>query len=216
MKISFNLPNMRKISFPAINQVILIMTIAEFVFAISVAFITPVFALFVVNDIKAPVAAAGFSVAVYWGIKSILQLPIARYLDKNHGEIDDFYSMIGGLFIMACVQYFYYFVGSEWQIYLLQSLMAVGNAFVTPPFLAIFSRHIDKDKEGRLTFLYVKRNYRKKGIGEELTKKRISWLKSRKIKRIESGIYLRNKPSINNLKKAGFKPISIKLELKIK
>ncbi|OHA05141.1 MAG: hypothetical protein A2934_04030 [Candidatus Sungbacteria bacterium RIFCSPLOWO2_01_FULL_47_10] len=147
MKISFNLPNMRKISFPAINQVILIMTIAEFVFAISVAFITPVFALFVVNDIKAPVAAAGFSVAVYWGIKSILQLPIARYLDKNHGEIDDFYSMIGGLFIMACVQYFYYFVGSEWQIYLLQSLMAVGNAFVTPPFLAIFSRHIDKDKE---------------------------------------------------------------------
>ena len=75
---------------------------------------------------------------------------------------------------------------------------------------------IDKDKEGRLTFLYVKRNYRKKGIGEELTKKRISWLKSRRIKRIESGVYLKNKPSINNLKKAGFKPISIKLELKIK
>lgn len=75
---------------------------------------------------------------------------------------------------------------------------------------------INKNKEGRLTFLYIKRTYRKKGVGKELTKKRISWLKSKKIKRIKSGVYLKNKPSINNLKKAGFKPISLKLELKLK
>ena len=75
---------------------------------------------------------------------------------------------------------------------------------------------IDKDKDGRLTFLYVRREYRKKGVGKKLTKKRIDWLKSKKIKRIESGVYLQNKPSINNLKKLGFKPISIKLQLKLK
>ncbi|MEX2017242.1 MAG: GNAT family N-acetyltransferase [Candidatus Pacearchaeota archaeon] len=75
---------------------------------------------------------------------------------------------------------------------------------------------IDKSKEGRLTLLYIRRDYRKRGIGMRLTKERINWLKSKKIKRIESGVYLNNKPSINNLKKSGFKPVALKLELKLK
>ena len=75
---------------------------------------------------------------------------------------------------------------------------------------------IGKDKEGRLTFLYIRKNFRKKGIGRKLTEERIKWLKSKNIKRVESSAYLKNKPSINNLKKIGFTPISIRFGKKLK
>ena len=146
MKIIFNI-NIPKISFPAVNQVILIIIFAEFVMGASTAFITPLFALFIVNDVLASVATVGIAVAIFWAVKSIVQLPVARQLDKNHGEIDDYYSMLIGLGVIMIVQYIYYFVGSIWQIYLLQILLAIGHAFYVPPFFGMFSRHLDKDKE---------------------------------------------------------------------
>lgn len=146
MKISFNF-NFPQFKFPAINQVILIIIFAEFVIGASTAFITPLFALFIVNDILAPVTSVGIAVAIFWAVKSIVQLPVARQLDKNHGEIDDYYSMLIGLAVIMAVQFMYYFVGSVWQIYFLQVLLAVGHALYVPPFFGIFSRHLDKDKE---------------------------------------------------------------------
>lgn len=126
---------------------ILIIIFAEFVIGAANAFILPVFALFIVKDLAAPVAVVGIAIAIFWAVKSILQLPIARYLDKNHGEIDDYYSMLIGLIIITVSQYLYYFVSSAWQIYLLQALFALGSALYVPPFFGIFSRHLDKGKE---------------------------------------------------------------------
>lgn len=146
MKIIFNI-NIPKITFPQINQVILIIIFAEFVIGAATAFIAPLLALFIVNDLKAPVTAVGIALAIFWAVKSIVQLPVARQLDKNHGEIDDYYSMLIGLGILMVAQYLYYFVGSVWQIYLLQLLLAVGHALYVPPFFGMFSRHLDKGKE---------------------------------------------------------------------
>lgn len=132
---------------PLVNQAILVIIFAEFILTTGTALISPIFALFVVETIGAPVTVVGFAIAIYWGVKSILQLPVARYLDKNHGEIDDFYAMLSGLILITIATYLYYFVTFVWQIYLLQFLIAVGDAFIVPPFLAIFSRHLDKDQE---------------------------------------------------------------------
>lgn len=107
----------------------------------------PVFALFVIDDVKASIATIGFAAAIYAITKSIIQLFVAKQLDKNHGEVDDYYSMLIGLaFGIVCV-YLYYFVEHVWQIYLLQFLIGIGDAFVVPPFYAIFTRHIDKERE---------------------------------------------------------------------
>lgn len=133
--------------FSKINQVILVIIFAEFILTTGTALISPIFALFVVETIGAPVTVVGFSIAIYWGVKSILQLPIAQYLDKNHGEIDDFYALLGGSALITIAAYLFYFVNSVWQIYLLQFLIAIGDAFAVPPFLAIFSRHLDKEHE---------------------------------------------------------------------
>ena len=68
----------------------------------------PVFAIFLletiaVGDIAQGAKIAGFATLFYWLTKSILQIPIGRYLDKNHGEVDDFWFFVMGTFIVALV-----------------------------------------------------------------------------------------------------------------
>ena len=75
---------------------------------------------------------------------------------------------------------------------------------------------INKNKEGRFTMLYIKREFRRKGIGKKLTTERLKWLKKMNAKNIEAGPYIKNKSSISNLKKFGFKPISIRMVKKLK
>lgn len=132
---------------PPINQVILIIIFAEFIFTVGGSLINPVFALFVTQNVGAPITALGFAISIYWITKSILQLPVARYLDKNHGELDDYYAIIGGLALTTIAVYLYYFVNSIWQIYFLQVLSAIGDSFIIPPLFAIFARHLDRDQE---------------------------------------------------------------------
>lgn len=136
------------IKFPKLNQVILLIILAEFIFVTATTLVSPIFALFITEDIGAAARVVGFAVAVYWIVKSILQLPVARYIDRNHGEIDDYYSMIGGLLLTTIGVFLFYVATREWHIYAIQFLIAVGDSFVVPPFYAIFTRHIDKDQEG--------------------------------------------------------------------
>ena len=138
---------LKKLRMPPVNQVILIIIFAEFVFTIGAALIGPLVAIFIIKDIGASVTVVGFAVAVYWIVKSILQLPVARYLDKNHGEIDDYYSVLIGLAISTAAVYLYYFVQAAWHIYALQILIGMGDALVVPAFQAIFARHLDKNQE---------------------------------------------------------------------
>ena len=135
-------------SFLKLNQVILIIIFALFIITIAASLNVPFFAIFVLQDIGAAAAAVGFASAIYWAAKSILQLPIARYLDKNHGEIDDYYSLIIGISITTCGVFLFYLAGELWHIFAIQFLIAVGDAFAVPPLYAIFTRHIDRGSEG--------------------------------------------------------------------
>ncbi len=71
-------------------------------------------------------------------------------------------------------------------------------------------------KEGTVTMVYVDRKFRKKGIGKTILKKLILWLRKRKAKYIEAGLYWRNIPSRKLNEKLGFKPISLKMRLETK
>ncbi len=72
-----------------------------------------------------------------------------------------------------------------------------------------------KNKETGITeSVYVNKRYRKKGIGKKIMGDMIKWLKTKKLKYIESSAYLRNKPSVKLHKKLGFKPFLIRMRLK--
>lgn len=131
------------------NAVISFIILSDFVLTASATLISPLFALFVTGQIAGGTAkVVGFSMAIYWIIKSSVQLPVAKFLDRNHGEIDDYYFMLSGILLGSVVIGSYYFATQAWHIYLLQGLFGVADAFLVPPFYAIFTRHIDKGSEG--------------------------------------------------------------------
>jgi len=112
----------------------------------------PIFAIFIVKNIAVGNIAeaakiAGFSALCFWITKSLLQIPIGRYLDKNHGERDDFWFMVLGTFMMALVPIGYLLSTQPWHIYGLQIFYAIAAALNFPSWSAIFTRHIDKGKE---------------------------------------------------------------------
>lgn len=135
--------------FPKLNQVILVIVMAYFVLTAAAGFLPPIYALFITTQIAgATVASVGLAITIYWITKSVLQLFVARFIDRNRGEIDDFYFMIAGGLLNAVFITLYYFASHITHIYLLQFFIGAADAMVIPPFYAIFTRHIDKGKEG--------------------------------------------------------------------
>ncbi len=131
-----------------VNHVIRTLVLSDFFMNAGFSVFAPVFAIFVTKQIEGgSMQVIGFAAALTQIFKAGLQIPIARYLDKNHGEYDDFYSMIGGSILVALVPFLYMFASIPKHIYMIQSLYGVGLAFAIPPWYAIFSRHLDKLKE---------------------------------------------------------------------
>jgi MFS family permease len=133
----------------SINKVIRTLIGADLVFLSALGFVNPIFAIFITGQIKGgSIEVIGFTAAIYWITKSILEIPIGRFLDKRKGEKDDLHFLVIGYLIVACVHFGYLFSYLPWHIYFLQGIYAVGLAMSWPAWYAIFTRHVDKGKEG--------------------------------------------------------------------
>lgn len=135
-----------------INKVIKTLIISDFFTNLGWGFLSPVFAIFILEKVShggltQAAEIAGLSALFYWIPKSFFQIPLGIYLDKNHGEKDDFWFMIMGTFLIALVPLGYLFATTAWHIYCLQVVYAAGAAMSFPSWMAIFTRHIDKNKE---------------------------------------------------------------------
>ena len=149
--------------FKEINKIVKTLIVADLFVNTGWGLLGPVFAIFIVQNITGGNASdaaevAGFASLFYWTVKSVLQIPLGKYLDRNHGEIDDFQFMVLGKFLTALVPFGFLISSQAWHIYAFHVLHAIGNAMVVPSWSAIFTRHIDKGKEAyewglRSTFL---------------------------------------------------------------
>lgn len=136
----------------AFNRVIKILIFSDFILNSGWGLIAPIFAIFLVQRISfgdqiEAAKVAGFASLIYWVSKSILQIPIANYLDKKRGEKDDFWCMFFGGLLSAIAPFGFVVSTSPFHIYFFQFLRAIGMAMNVPAWLAIFTRHIDKGKE---------------------------------------------------------------------
>ncbi|MBI2628108.1 MAG: MFS transporter [Candidatus Niyogibacteria bacterium] len=130
-----------------ISKVVKIMVLSDFVFNSALGSFGPVFAIFLTDKITGGNAeVVGFSVAVYWVVKSIFQLPIARFLDKTDGEKDDFYALFTGYILASISVFLFIFAKTPLHIYLIQAFFGIVMAIAVPAWYGIFTRHIDDDK----------------------------------------------------------------------
>ncbi|MFH1671459.1 MAG: MFS transporter [Candidatus Portnoybacteria bacterium] len=130
------------------NKIISFLILSDIALVGGFGFIAPIFAIFLTERIEGGnIEVAGYAAAVYWIVKSLIVIPIGRYLDKNHGEKDDFWFIVIGNILASLVVFGYIFSRLPWHIYVLEGLYAVGAAMNIPAYTAVFTRHIDKGKE---------------------------------------------------------------------
>src|SRR3989338_2720321 len=131
-----------------ISHVVRTLVVSDFFINAGFSVFAPVFAIFVTKQIDGgTLAVVVFAADIFQIFKSGLQIPIAKYLDKNHGEYDDFYSMVFGTFLIALVPFLYLFATKTSHVYMIQALYGIGASFAIPPWYAIFTRHVDKMQE---------------------------------------------------------------------
>jgi len=133
----------------SINKIVLVLIKADFWFFSALGFVAPIFAVFLTDKLKdGSLEVAGFATAIYWIGRSIFEIPIGKFLDKIRGEKDDLLVLIAGYFIVALIHFGYTFATLSWHIYILEVFYALAMAMAMPGWSAIFTRHIDKGREG--------------------------------------------------------------------
>jgi len=138
-----------------INNLIKILTFSDVLIVSGWGLTNPIFAVFVTQQIRGgSLELVGLATAIYWIIRSALQLPFARLIDSIKGEIDDFMVMAMGSIIMSTVPFLYIFASTNIHVLFLQGLLGFSSAMVSPGWLAIFTRHIDKHIEAEEWGLY--------------------------------------------------------------
>jgi hypothetical protein len=132
-----------------VNRFIKIMIFSDFVMWSAFGLVGPIFAVYITQQIPGgSLAVVGFASGLQLILKSILQIPISRWIDKNRGEWDDFYTAIAGSFLLSLVPFFYIFMRTPADLYFVQIIYALGAAMNFPGWVAIFTRHVDKGREG--------------------------------------------------------------------
>jgi predicted MFS family arabinose efflux permease len=128
------------------NRAIKILLFTNSVVLVAGAMLGPFYAIYVEN-IGGDIFDASITVAIFAVIAGITTLISGRFTDKiKEGELVIVfgYAMMGVGFIL------YLFVDSILTLFLVQIVIGFSNAIYNPAFDAIYTKHIDKRKAGRI------------------------------------------------------------------
>jgi len=132
-----------------INKIILYLIYSDILLISSWGLISPIIAVFFTDHIpNGDIVTTGIASTIFFVTRSILQIPIAKYIDSIKGEQDNYKATLLGTFIVAIIPFFYMMISSVPQLYLIQIIYGIGSAISTTGWLTIFTKHLDKDREG--------------------------------------------------------------------
>lgn len=124
------------------NKSLKILILINIIFFFGANMFPPVFALFI-KEIGGGALAAGSIWAVFAIFTGFLVFILSRFGDKIKEKE---YLVAGGYIFRLLAWLGYFFVNALWQIYILQILLAIGEALGSPAFNAIYSEHLNKGR----------------------------------------------------------------------
>ncbi|MEK7094500.1 MAG: MFS transporter [Patescibacteria group bacterium] len=131
------------------NSIVRALIVSDVLWISGMGLLGPIFALYVVDFINGGNAEiAGIAATVYLATKSVMQIPAATIIDRIRGEVDDYTILLAATAVGAFLPMLYLFIETPIQLYAVQFCLGLAMAFAFPPFMAIFTRHIDKGREG--------------------------------------------------------------------
>jgi hypothetical protein len=112
--------------------------------------VSPIMAIFIIDEVRgASLVTVGLMAAIYWAVRSSIELPMATVIEKTKSEKDDLYVLILGLLLVSIAAFWLTIVKTVPQLFTNQAIKALGFAFYAASWSGIFSRHIDKNKAAR-------------------------------------------------------------------
>lgn len=140
---------MRLTDFFSVNNAVRILLAYLFIVNASEGLFLPIIAVYITNTIAgATLATVGFSVVFYAVAKAVIQVPLAKAIDKKKGERDDFIVLFSGAIIGVLYAYGFLLIKEPWHLYFLEAWGGVGAALLMAAYYGLFARHVDKGNEG--------------------------------------------------------------------
>lgn len=138
------------ITFANINPTVRFLTVSDAVLTAALGLFGPIFAVYLAANIQTPNAleVIGIGTSIYLFTRSIGQIPLAYFIDKIKGERDDFYLLLFGNTVFIVVPILYTIISEPWHLFVIQFVYGLGAALTYPTWSAVFTRHIDKGREG--------------------------------------------------------------------
>jgi MFS family permease len=110
-------------------------------------FITPIFGLFVVNEIKGGnIEIVAFTFSFYLIIRVIVELISSKRM-ANFSDKKKLKTTIFGMVILSLSYIGFAFASEVYQVYVIYGLTGIGLGIATPAKNSLFSAHLDKNKE---------------------------------------------------------------------
>jgi MFS family permease len=131
------------------NKVIKVLILSDIIILAGFGLSDPIFAIFLKDDLAGgSIAAAGIAATIYLLAKAILQVPIGRWTDQEKGSRRELYTMFFGSALTTIVPVIYIFSTTIYHVYLAQVLHGLGAALAYPGWIVLFTRFLDRNKEG--------------------------------------------------------------------
>jgi MFS family permease len=130
-----------------LNRVVEAFIVSETFFWAAWNFITPIFAIFVINDIKGgniQIAASAFS--FYLITRVIFEIIAGRY-STGKSDLNKLWMTILGMLLLSVAYIGFAFSHSIIQLFFFYVITGIAIGTVTPAKNSLFSEHLDHDRE---------------------------------------------------------------------
>ncbi len=116
--------------------------------------VDPILAIYIKDNLEGgTVFSAAVCSTLFLLVKSLVQLPFSKYIDKHKAD-HDLKWLIAGSLLITLVPFFYIFSYSVFHIYIAQIIHGVGSGLAYSAWLGIWSVSLDKNKESFEWSLY--------------------------------------------------------------
>ena len=129
------------------NHTIKILLISDVFVLTAFGLMSPILAIFFKEDLTGgTIVAAGVASTIFMVVKSLVQLPFSRYVDRQKYHQRIMWLMTGSLLI-AIVPFLYILAKDITGIYLAQIMYGIGSGLAYPAWVELWTTHLDRRHE---------------------------------------------------------------------
>jgi len=129
------------------NKKLFLLILSDILILSSFGLIAPIFAIFIEKDLEGgTLVTAGLATTVFFAVKSIVQLPLAKYvIDKQKHKSK---LLLFGTLLIISVPFIYIAAENIYTIFVAQAVYGLGAALAYPTWFSLFTLYIDKKHKG--------------------------------------------------------------------